>query len=122
MGEEVMSPAAKIRLARPLATVAVALPWLMGCASDPTRSSLEQAQRDAWPMSPYYYYTPQPPYTPPPSSGGWITGTANAGETHPPDQTPYRPEPLRPVDPPDAHPVDPSCGWWRLCNFWSGSR
>jgi len=29
--------------------------------------------------------------------------------------------PLRPVDPPESHPVDPSCGWWRLCNFWGGS-
>jgi hypothetical protein len=22
---------------------------------------------------------------------------------------------------PDEVPIDPSCGWWRLCNLWSGS-
>ncbi len=32
------------------------------------------------------------------------------------------PAPLRPVDPPDdALELDHSCGWWRLCNLWSGS-
>jgi hypothetical protein len=28
---------------------------------------------------------------------------------------------LRPADPPVLNPVDPSCGWWRLCNLWAGS-
>jgi hypothetical protein len=34
------------------------------------------------------------------------------------------PEPTfnpEPVPAPDEQPIDQSCGWWRLCNLWSGS-
>jgi hypothetical protein len=35
-----------------------------------------------------------------------------------------QPEPTfnpEPVPAPDEQPIDQSCGWWRLCNLWSGS-
>jgi hypothetical protein len=53
---------------------------------------------------------------PPGPSGNWVVGGANAGETHPPTGQSH-PDP-------DPHPipVDQSCGWWRLCNFWSSSH
>jgi hypothetical protein len=33
-------------------------------------------------------------------------------------EPPFEPEA---VPAPDEQPIDPSCGWWRLCNLWSGS-
>jgi hypothetical protein len=78
------------------------------------------AQRYGYPP-PYYQPAYQPlyrPYSPayseppieqPKSAGFSLIPPAGAGELRP--QAP----------PPSASPqkIDPSCGWWRLCNFWS---
>lgn len=75
---------------------------------------------DRWPYRDNGTYAPpvaypRPAPAPPPSYS--FIPRAEAAPAAP--QT--TPPPLRPVDPPDAVPVDQSCGWWRLCNLWSGS-
>lgn len=48
---------------------------------------------------------------------------AGYGELRPPvvQHTPEPPFEPEPVPAPDEQPIDQSCGWWRLCNLWSGS-
>jgi hypothetical protein len=105
----------------------VALLSLAGCTSyqplphDPAWSggysgaivpSSSYTRPPSYPSPPRYYQLPPDPQpAPPPSGGSWLIPRADAAE----------PPPLRPVPPPELHPVDQSCGWWRLCNFWSGS-
>lgn len=54
-------------------------------------------------IPPVVPHTPEPPATPQPAAA---------------PQAPFEPEP---VPAPDEQPIDPSCGWWRLCNLWNGS-
>lgn len=68
-------------------------------------------------VDPYRYYPPPGSYLPtasatPKSGGSWVS---------PRVAPPAPPASLRPIDPPEEQPIDPSCGWWRLCNLWSGS-
>jgi len=103
----------------------VALLWLAGCTSYqpvphyPVWSGgygtaaplLSYRPQPSYPLPPRYFQPPPDPQpAPSPSGGSWLN-RAEAAEL----------PPLRPVPPPELHPVDPSCGWWRLCNFWSGS-
>jgi hypothetical protein len=114
---------------------AVALLWLAGCTSyQPVE------QYPAWSgggyggtIIPSPSYRPSPSYSPPsapqPSGGSWLVPRAEAEE----------PPPLRPVSPPELHPVDPDppalrflppvtlsppadatecIGWWRICHFY----
>jgi hypothetical protein len=83
------------------------------------------------------YVAPSPyaqPVTPPPTYIPNVIPRAEAAEPYTPPSVaqPYTPAaavqpdppptPLRAVDAPGERPVDSSCGWWRLCNFWgSGS-
>jgi hypothetical protein len=66
----------------------------------------------AAPPAPNYSWRPPIAAPAPHSSFSFIP----SAEAAPAPQTP-----LRRIDPPEMHPVDPSCGWWRLCNLWSGS-
>jgi hypothetical protein len=79
-----------------------------------------------WTYSNGGYYAPPRPAPAAPALPSYFPNVIPRAEAHTTPE-PYRPEPaapepvpLRPVDPPDSHPVDPSCGWYRLCNFWSG--
>jgi hypothetical protein len=70
-----------------------------------------------------------PPYVPisyaPPDTWGGMSRTTFPAVSYRPAVPPvvrHTPEPtFEPVPPPDEQPVDPACGWWRLCNLWSGS-
>jgi hypothetical protein len=90
------------------------------------------------PYGPDRYVAPSPyaqPVAPPPVSYvPNVIPRAEAAEPYTPPSVaqPYtpapamqpdpQPTPLRAVDAPGERPVDSSCGWWRLCNFWgSGS-
>jgi hypothetical protein len=69
---------------------------------------------------------PPPPYVPisyapPVDTWGGMSGTTFPAVSYRPAM-PHTPEPtFEPVPVPDEQPVDPACGWWRLCNLWSGS-
>jgi hypothetical protein len=94
-----------------------ALLWLAGCTSSQPVPHYYPAWSGGYGItapSPSYipprYFQPQPePQSAPSPGGSWLIPRAEAAE------------PQRPAPPPELHPVDPSCGWWRLCNLWSGS-
>jgi hypothetical protein len=79
------------------------------------------------PPAPYFpISSASPVYT----SDGVNRGTASYRPVAPaepsvvPPVAQHTPEPAfepQPVPAPYEQPVDPGCGWWRLCNLWSGS-
>jgi hypothetical protein len=96
------------------------------------------------PMQPYYSPAPPPNVWNPPSetysNGGYYAPQPRSyGPVYPqpaplpqrtfslvpqaeaapaPQQWHEAAPPPREIDPPYTVPIDPSCGWWRLCNFY----
>jgi hypothetical protein len=131
-------------------TIIMALVLLAGCtASQPVAYQPARYYPVDSPAAGYYVHSPYgydryvapPPYyappaqaAPPPTYIPNVIPRAEAAEPYTPSSVaqPYTPAaavqpdppptPLRAVDAPGERPVDSSCGWWRLCNFWgSGS-
>jgi hypothetical protein len=131
-------------------TIIMALLLLAGCTASQPVAYQPVQQPYLWHSGPGGYYVHSPygndryvapsPYAPPaqaappPTYIPNVIPRAEAAEPYTPPSLaqPYTPAaavqpdppptPLRAVEAPGERPVDSSCGWWRLCNFWgSGS-
>ena len=86
----------------------------LGCNYAPANYGFAAGQ--AIPHKPGFYSIQPAPYQPlrsdstPSASSNWIAPSASAAET----------SPRREPDPPVAVDNGDKCGWWRLCNVWSG--